>query len=195
MGKNFLKILIPAVLFLLFFVSCTRVHNVSVVCSHEQKPLFEIPGNSELPIFLHVYGGSNREWYRLYKNVWLLNEPADDLVYKAMAGELEQMGITVVKSLDKSEGRLDVEIRWFAPYGYTGISATVILSLTLYKGMDVIPLWKDKIDHGEYLETAGMNAEEKNAAMGETVSKALRSAVSKLSFEAGFTSSLMEIID
>jgi hypothetical protein len=179
--------LIFGLVFFFAIAGCATINVFSVHYEPEGPPAFAIPPDRKLTLFLGpVKGDDSRLWYRVGEYEWFLERSPNLIVYDALARELGRMGITVTKSPSEGQGSLEVEIRWFGPYGYNPSAAAVILCLSLYAKGATEPLWRDKIEAGGFPHTSAWTIRGKISSVEKTLSEALSNTVRQLGWRAGF---------
>jgi hypothetical protein len=169
---------------------CATSNVVSVRYEARGKPSFTIPPDKSLNLCLGpIRGLDSGLWYRIGDHSWVLDKPRELIIYDALAEELRRMQITVSENPlhgKGRQGRIEVEIRWFAPYGCYPLSAAVILSLALYPKDAQEPSWRGKFQAGTFYRAAVLTAYLKKVLMQEAASEALYNAVRQLSWNWDF---------
>lgn len=188
-NRRYLEILFFFVLLLCLW-GCATTDVVSISYEPRGKPSFTIPADRSLNLCLGpIRGLDSGLWYRIGKHSWVLEKPREIIVYDALAEELRRMHITVSKNplqAKSRQGRIEVEIRWFGPYGCYPLSAAVILSLSLYPKDAHEPAWRGKFQAGTFYRAAFLTAYLKKVLMQKAASEALYKAVRQLSWNWDF---------
>jgi len=191
--RNCLQILLFSVLLICLW-GCSTSDVVSVRYEPRGKPSYTIPADRNLNLSLGpIRGLDSRLWYRIGDHSWILEKPPQLTVYDALAEELRRMRITVSKNplQGKSrQGRIEVDIRWFGPYGCYPLSAAVILSLSLYPKDAHEPSWRGKFQAGTFCRAAFLTAYLKKVLMQKAATEALYKAVRQLSWNWDFIRAL-----
>lgn len=181
-------LLIVVVLFYIY--GCTTSNVVSIRYEPHGKPSFAIPPNRKLNLCLGpIQVLDSGLWYRIGDHSWGLEKPRTLIVHDALAEELRRMHITISKNPfegQNQQGRIEVEIRWFGPYGCYPLSAAVILSLSLYPKDASEPSWRGKFQAGAFYRAAFLTAYAKKVLMQKAGSEALSKAVRQLSWNWDF---------
>lgn len=174
-------------LWLLLIAGCATTRTIALHYKPVEGPCGPSGSYRNLSVFVEpVKGGDSRSWYRVGEYEWVLERPPKLIVYSALCKELDRMGITVAESRTEAQGRMEVEIRWFGPYGYNPSAAAVILAVSLYQKDSKDPLWRGRLQAGVFPRTSALTLAGKDEEIEETASDALREAVSRLSWESGF---------
>jgi len=191
----------PEILFFLVLLlclwGCATTNVVSIRYEPRGKPSFTIPTDRSLNLCLGpIRSLDSGLWYRIGEHSWVLEKPRKLIVYDALAEELRRMQITVSKNplQEKSkQGRIEVEIRWFGPYGCYPLSAAVILSLSLYPKDAHEPTWRGKFQAGAFYRAAFLTAYLKKVLMQKAASEALYKAVRQLSWNWDFIRAIEDL--
>ena len=130
-------------------------------------------------------GPKERLWYENEGRRWTLERPPDVLVREALVKGLEGMGLTVSDREDSETLRLEVRIRWFAPYGHTPYAAVVILSLSLHPGEGEQALWWGRLRAGR-VEPPRWLFFGSQRKLETIVSEVLTEAIDQLRWKPGF---------
>ncbi len=175
-------------LFLLcHFTGCTYFNTLSVEYNPSGRPSFIFPLEQKVSLFLEpVKGNDSLVWYRDGRETWLLNTLPSSLIYEAVSRELNRMGITVIKNSDTSLGRIEIENRWFGPYGNTQFSAALILSMSLYSRGSYSPCWRGRFEGGAFSREAVYTDLDRIFLMEKVASKALTDSVRQLGWDHDF---------
>jgi hypothetical protein len=184
----------PEILFFLVLLlclwGCATSNVVSIRYEPHGKPSFTIPSDKSVNLCLGpIRGLDSGLWYRIGDHSWALEKPRELIVYDALAEELRRMQIKVSKNLlhgKSQQGRIEVEIRWFEPYGCYPLSAAVILSLSLYPKDSHEPTWRGKFQAGAFYRASILTAYLKKVLMQKAASEALYKAVRQLSWNWNF---------
>jgi len=167
--------------------ACATPPTVPVFFEPPEAPTFVFPPQRGLTLYLGpITGYDHTLWYKLGEEAWYLEKTPSLIVQEALAEELRCMGITPCERPSEGQGRLEVEIRWFAPYGYNCFSAAVILSLSLYPRDMTRPVWRGKLEGGAFSRPVIWTGNQKREAMGKVLSRALAKTVRQLPWKAGF---------
>jgi len=178
---------LSALILFLSIGACTTNNVFSINYTPKGPPSFAVPSDRKLILFLGpIKGDDSKLWYRMGEYAWFLERSPTLIVYDALARELGRMGIMVTKNPLEGQGTLEVEVRWFAPYGYNPSAAAVILCLSLYAKGATEPLWRDKIEAGEFPHTSAWTIRGKISSVEKTLSEALSNTVRQLGWRAGF---------
>ena len=179
-----------ALILLLCLWACAASNTVSVHYEPHGKPSFAIPPDRKLNLCLGpIRVLDSGLWYRIGDHSWGLEKPRTLIVHNALAEELRRMHITISKNPfegQNQQGRIEVEIRWFGPYGCYPLSAAVILSLSLYPKDASEPSWRGKFQAGAFYRAAFLTAYAKKVLMQKAGSEALSKAVRQLSWNWDF---------
>jgi hypothetical protein len=175
---------------LLFSWGCATSNVISIHYEPHGKPSFTIPPDKSLNLQLGpIRGMDSGIWYRIANHSWTLEKPRELIVYDALAEELRRMHITVAENPlhgKSQQGRIEVEIRWFEPYGCYPLSAAVILSLSLYQKNAQEPSWRGKFQAGTFYRAAFLTDYLKKVLMQKAASEALYKTVRQLSWNWDF---------
>lgn len=172
---------------------CGTTCHLSIRYAPGEAPLFILPEDRTLKLFLETRGNGSRQWYRMGDCSWVLGCSPSTVVNEAVSTELRRMGITLTGDENKADGRLEVKIRWFGPYGYNPSSAAVILSVSLYKSGSPEPLWHDKLEAGVFSRESAKTLRERGELMEKSASDALARVIRQLSWRPGFVRSISSI--
>jgi len=181
-------------LLLLFFYGCATSNIVSIRYEPSGEPSFTLPPDKRLNLCLGPINGLDSGlWYRIGDDLWVLEKSRESIVYEALAEELRRMHINVCENAPHGngrQGRIEVEIRWFGPYGCYPLSAAVILSLALYPKDAAEPCWCGKFQGGTFYNTAFLTDYLKKVLMQKAASEALYKTVRQLSWNWDFVRAL-----
>lgn len=194
--KDFSKILRAVFLFLfLFTLGCaTGEDRLFINYTPPERAPLVLSENEKFVLYLApVEGDTSVLWYTMGRHKWVLDKAPTIIVHEAVTKELERIGISVTNDPDESQARLKVEIRWFAPWGHTKVSACMILSLALYTDEGAEPLWRDKIEAGAFAEEHTWQARGNGHYFEKVASEALSKTVRQIGWDSGFSLALREI--
>ena len=177
----------PAFTLVFFLAGCASTSTLSVEYKPLGRPLFVLPPEKKVSLTLAPVRGVDSDlWYRIKGHTWLLNTRPAVLIYGAISSELERMGITIKNNTDRALGRIEIENRWFGPYGNTPFSAAVILSLAFYPRGASSPSWRGRLEGGAFGRESVRTDEDRDIVMERVASEALTNAVRKLGWDRGF---------
>lgn len=184
-------------LLLLFFYGCAISNVISIRYEPSGEPSFSLPPDKRLNLCLGpITGLDSGLWYRIGADSWALEKSRESIVYEALAEELRRMRITVCENPSHGkdrQGRIEVEIRWFEPYGCYPLSAAVILSLALYPKDAAEPCWRGKFQAGTFYNAAFLTDYVKKVLMQKAASEALYKTVRQLSWNWDFVRALKSL--
>jgi len=184
--------------YLLVFIlvqGCAAEHVVSVPSS--QRPggygVLYLPQNGVL--YVQAVGESyGTLWYTSGFHSWILEQEPTEIVLKAVEEELKLMGIDVTADPSQANPRLEIELRWFGPYGHSPLTAAVIIAFALYPAQSNNPVWRGKVQAGEYLNPAMVDVGEDAAIIGRIISKVLSDALMQLSWKPDFLDAISLVL-
>jgi len=182
-------LLFISALALLFCIlsGCSSSRALSVKYKPLGRPSFVFPLEQKVVLSLGpVKGDDSQVWYRSKRHTWLLDTVPSTLIYSAISSELKRMGITIKNNTDRALGRIEIENRWFGPYGNTPFSAAVILSLAFYPRGASSPSWRCRLEGGAFGRESVLTDEDRDIVMERVASEALTNAVRKLGWDQGF---------
>lgn len=193
--------LVPGLLLVIFTLaffsgSCATKPTLSI--SHTPRKgglLTESQGKPPAILLLQVRGSRDRVWYRVGEHAWALEKEPVDIVREALEAELAGMGLRVTDDPGLASGRIEAEIRWFAPYGHSYLTAAVILSLALYGNGSATPIWRGRLQGGEYTRPPVFSLGGCNPIIEEMANKALSKAVEQLRWKAGLADAIKRLAD
>jgi hypothetical protein len=162
----------------------TAEENVPLLSEHDRQ----------LTLFLTVKGQQERLWYELGDYKWRLDRSPVDLVRDGLTTELRALGIIVSNNPTTEDmDRLDVEIRWFGPYGHNYLSAAIIISMELYGKGSIAPLWRDKLQAGANIQGDAFSLNGNTGLMEKVVNDALDQCLRQLKWNAGFIRAIKSV--
>lgn len=182
--------LVPGLLLMIsvatfFFGSCATKPPISITHTPRQGGFLpEFRDKAPAVLLVRVRGNRDRVWYRVGEHTWSLEKEPVDIVREALEAELRAIGVHVTDDPGRASGLLDTEIRWFAPYGHSYLTAAVILSLALYPNGSANPIWRGRLQGGEYTRPPVFRWGGCNPLIEEMANRALGKAVEQLRWKA-----------
>ena len=190
-----MKVALIGLLFFLLTQGCVTEHTVHVapapipperaMLSHAQDAILLIRARGE---------NQGRLWYQGRFDAWVLEEEPMVMVMKAIEAELKSMGYAVTREGPKTPPRLEIELRWFGPYGHSPLTAAVIMAFALYPAESNEPVWRGKVQAGEYVNQEMVDPENEAAVIGEIISKALYDALTQLKWKPDFLQAISVVL-
>ena len=144
-----------------------------------------------ITLFLEPIAGMDEyQWYKLKNYSWILNRSPLALVRDALEKEFPLWGIWLSEDAKEADGRINVTIRWFAPYGINPVSAAVILAVTLYGNEGENPLWHGKVEGGVLPQPMPTGIDNVKIAIINVIAAALSEAITNLRWNGEFSQTL-----
>jgi hypothetical protein len=174
---------------------CAAEHVVSVRSSPTpgKQGVFHLSQNGMLYIQA-VSESYGTLWYTSGFHSWILEQEPTEMVLKAVEEELKLMGICVTAEPFQAIPRLEIELRWFGPYGHSPLTAAIIIAFALYPAQSNNPVWRGKVQAGEYLNPAMVDVGEDAAFIGRIISKVLSDALMQLRWKPDFLDAISHVL-
>ena len=183
------------VLLLLLVQGCAAEHAVLVRPSlRSGKHAVPLQPQGGLLLVQTVGERPGRLWYANGFHSWVLERDPSAMVLQALEEELKLMGIGVTEDPSQDVPRLEIELRWFGPYGHSPLTAAVIIALALYPIQSHQPIWRGKLQAGEQSAQQMVHAGDEAALMGAIISTALSDALAQLRWKPGFLEAVSAVL-
>ena len=164
------------ILVTLFLAGCSSRVPIGVVYPELENVSWSYSSKNRIRLYLELppyYG--DHTWYETNHRVWILERTPREVVFGLLKGGLSILEIELCKDAALADARLNVDIRWFGPYGCSPNSAAIMLSMTLFDQNGEEVLWRGKAQGGV---SPGMG-EGNMFFVSEDIEKNLTAAIAK----------------
>jgi hypothetical protein len=179
----------------LFVQGCAAEHVISVRPSPmEGNRVLLLPPQKGMLLVQAVGERQGTLWYKTAFRSWVLERDPAAIVLQAVEEELKLMGISVTADPSQAGPRLEIELRWFGPYGHSPLTAAVIVAFALYSADSGRPVWRGRVQAGEALYRERVGTEDEDAVIGKVISKVLSDALMQLRWKPDFLEAISHVL-
>lgn len=160
---------------------------------HQVSPL--VPLGKTLILSLVLSGTNETLWYQRDNDTWMLGKEPQTLVREAVTKEFKMMGIELISEgkTGSDYDRLEVRIRWLAPYGHDFRSAVVILSCALFEKGKNYPFWSGKLEGFSEAKLPYFLIKTAPSFLEKTIVAALKNALRQFYWKPGFKEAIARL--
>ena len=125
----------------------------------------------------------------------MLGKNPQALVREAVTKEFRTMGVVLIPEAVTGShyDRLEVRIRWLAPYGDNFRSAVVILSCALFKKGKNYPFWSGKLEGFSEAKLPDFLIKTAPSFLEKTIAAALKNALHQFYWKPGFKEAIARL--